>query len=807
DGRQISFFDLAPSAKLQVLKNVTGWVLSGSKTDANLDSIKLFIKFKNLEQIYSDRDQAMKVGVNVDPTEVPCKVSTGDEVFKCSVRLKGDLGDHWWVKDRISLKIKVKKGYIFGHNSFSLQKPSARQFPFDQVFHSLVTKMGGHSSDMQNFVGVEVNGQRWGVMNLEPDIDTKFLEVKDLKRLGVYRISNQDVWHFDEMFGDVGGYYPSDPSIILSLKGSDKVLVEKTDYLRAFSHIKQALWKKKGAIFDREMMIDNLMLSLAWGRLHTLHNSNSYYTWNQYTRKLEPILTDQLSWQSLNTLLETYAYDLPYEYRMTFKDTPMTEDEYNIALKKVRNLVLKTNLIEEVNKLKTEYFPGDIKFTYEPVTENLMILDKKRVAIRKFITSNRTKNNIKSRDASEVVTELERFHHVDAYQDGLLRIYNLTSLPLKLQSVSNKTNILSGTYLHTIPPSKSEDLSFLEIQTDWDTLDINRLNVVTRFGENLRTEQPKLILASVDQNSRSLKNLGCINSGDICILQDDLHIKDSVIYDRPVHIRPGVTYRLESGADVFFSNGIEALGDSDMPILFVGDKTGGVYIQNAKKQLSKIVNVNFISLGAMNTNDYQFTGTVNGYGGKFFLDKIHFKNGVAEDQLNIVHALVEIGHMSFDGAVSDAFDCDFCKGQINELHFNSIGGDGLDVSGSNLRVNLILAKDIKDKAVSVGERSELELRILELENVGTGVASKDGSRTDVSSVVGPLVKFDLFMTYIKKPFYKDITSLNVEKLEDTSSVNGAVCVRERNTLLQINGEFCDESDLSVEDLYKGRMKK
>ena len=69
------------------------------------------------------------------------------------------------------------------------------------------------------------------------------------------------------------------------------------------------------------------------------------------------------------------------------------------------------------------------------------------------------------------------------------------------------------------------------------------------------------------------------------------------------------------------------------------------------------------------------------------------------------------------------------------------------------------------------------------------------------------IEFDGFMTYVKKPFFDEETSLQVSSYTFENEPKGLVCVREENTSLIINEALCDISQLNVDELYKGRMKK
>jgi len=248
-------------------------------------------------------------------------------------------------------------------------------------------------------------------------------------------------------------------------------------------------------------------------------------------------------------------------------------------------------------------------------------------------------------------------------------------------------------------------------------------------------------------------------------------------------------------------------GTKEKPINIEGKNTGGIFIKNKNGESSIIRNTNFYNLATMNAFLKRYTGSINGYGGKFNIEDVFITNGMAEDQLNIVNAEIDVTRLEITNAISDAFDCDFCIGDITKITISEVGGDGLDISGSNLNIKDMNANNIKDKAFSVGEKSIAFIDEASYNTVATGIAVKDSSIVKASNISLQNVEYDLFMTYIKKPFYKGITKLEVDNYAAYDNNHSAVCVRESNTYLKINNIDCDISLVNVDELYKGRMKK
>ena len=150
-------------------------------------------------------------------------------------------------------------------------------------------------------------------------------------------------------------------------------------------------------------------------------------------------------------------------------------------------------------------------------------------------------------------------------------------------------------------------------------------------------------------------------------------------------------------------------GTEYSPVLISGN-AGSIIILNKPNSVSKINYTKFLNLNQPSSPLRRFTGSINGYGGRFEISNSLIVNGNSEDQLNIVHSEIDIYNVSFKNSKSDAFDCDFCNGKIVNVKFDEIGGDALDVSGSNLDINLINISSVYDKAISIGEGSIIKLK-------------------------------------------------------------------------------------------------
>ena len=815
-GSSPSFGHLSAEDILPLSSNLSKSMLDGilGKDNTNLKEIKIFIKFKQFEKILKDRERALIDNINVDSKNVTCKVSDGVNVYKCKVKLKGNRSDHWTSVKRMSLRINVKDGLIHGMKEFAVQKPGSRQFPYDTVFHNFNNELGGLSAIRQEFYKITFNGESWGVMNAEPVIDEKFLELQAVKRLGIFRISDENRSAYFRRWNDGRylGYFISDPSVTINIRGKESEILQDPILNEIYSHVHLSISSQDASIFDRKALISNLALALVWGDTHSLYPRNMWLTWNPYEKHLEPILTDQGYWRYAEKYTSTIS-DLPYVYKILFRQSPLTQDELREELKYLDNFFNNNDPVEAVNNLKEHYFYNDQRFETTPIFSNLSFLNESiSEVVQKINLISNQQVNIKAQQDKITAQQLEKIDKVSEifhFDDGTIRVFNLLSDEIRIDSINANNKEIKVNKV--IPSSKLQSLSFVDIKTEFtgsysdDILVKFNINGVEKINNNTYS----LTNINYELNSPKTAENFCEynkNNGH-CRLKGTLTFNESIIFESKTIIEPGTKIIINQGGNLIFNSSVVMKGSKEMPINIEGNNTGGIYIKNDKEQISVIQNSNFYNLATMDSLLRRYTGSINGYGGTFNLKNVSIKNGNAEDQLNIIDAKVNISGLKINDAISDAFDCDFCEGTISDIVLENVGGDGLDISGSDLNIIRMNAKYIKDKAFSVGEKSFAVIDDASYDTVATGIAVKDSSIVKASNINLKNVEFDSFMTYVKKPFYKGDTRLEVNKYIINNEIESNLCVREKGTNLVVDNESCDISEIDIDQLYEGRMKK
>ena len=113
-------------------------------------------------------------------------------------------------------------------------------------------------------------------------------------------------------------------------------------------------------------------------------------------------------------------------------------------------------------------------------------------------------------------------------------------------------------------------------------------------------------------------------------------------------------------------------------------------------------------------------------------------------------------------------------------------------------------EDVNDKALSVGEGSNMTASHLCIEGVGTGAASKDGSSLKLSESTIKNARTAGLMAYIKKPEYGPGQIAVQDLVFDGVPVQARA---QKNSVITIDGEPVPTEDVDVAELYDTVMKK
>jgi hypothetical protein len=225
---------------------------------------------------------------------------------------------------------------------------------------------------------------------------------------------------------------------------------------------------------------------------------------------------------------------------------------------------------------------------------------------------------------------------------------------------------------------------------------------------------------------------------------------------------PGTQLELDN-ASILSRSPVLLTGSVEDPVVLkTGESMTGSLVVLQTETVSLLENVVFDSLTSPLDPGLNITGAVTFYEAPVTVKRCYFRRARAEDALNLIRSRFEISESRFDQADSDALDIDFSDGLLIGTEFLSPTNDGVDISGSVVRMSDIRISGAGDKAVSVGEASRLLGGGLEISASQVAIASKDLSQVVLLTVTIDSAQIGL-AAYQKKPEFGP-ASIEVESL-------------------------------------------
>ncbi|MBF0290343.1 MAG: right-handed parallel beta-helix repeat-containing protein, partial [SAR324 cluster bacterium] len=218
-------------------------------------------------------------------------------------------------------------------------------------------------------------------------------------------------------------------------------------------------------------------------------------------------------------------------------------------------------------------------------------------------------------------------------------------------------------------------------------------------------------------------------------------------------IEKGTHLKVFNSSKIISYSSIQLLGESEKPILIDSpDSTGqGIVVIQAESK-SLVRHVIFRNLKNPVHQGWKLTGAINFYESPVDFESIKFLNTRSEDALNIVRSNFSIDHAIFKSILSDAIDIDYGEGVITHLSIFDCGNDGVDFSGSKIQIEKIQIQNCGDKAVSVGEKSQVSMKDIQIRDVQVALTSKDQSEVEVENVSIEDSKFGIAVFEKKNEF-------------------------------------------------------
>ena len=790
----IRFIKKTPRA----LKNI----MFGVDRKKEIQNLYIDIKFKHYRKILDERIVALGRGVKTNFQNYNAELTFNNKKYNAKIGLKGLLNDHWRSKHRFSLKIKLKgNNSIEGMKEFSIHKPQSRQYPFDNLFQELVRGFNNISPN-HSIYNVYVNGENWGIMDVEERINSEFLEKQKRKESIVLEIGgDQDFVYRHSVDSLYNGYRISDPNINVRVINSEKYLVNETNR-KWYSYIIENI--NKPYLFENNSFSKALILSLIWGNTHVLQGKNLKFYFNPYTLKLTPITTDQGWIFPLNKKI-----DLEKPFDNLIK-TNLFKNNFEKNFNEVEKVILG---IDSILEKWQNYFPLDNKVNLKNldknkkfIVDNLNFLINQDYSKKEFLKL----NMINETQAKKLPQHIYARH----FENGKIHIYNLTREDLKIKKIKIDSIELNQFIDFEIKGVESNDYNPVIIDSNIIGLNDNKIEITTEILDSIqRTYKIEYTLFN-DRINNPLLKISNLDSIDFIKKIDDKNyliksgtwkINRPLVLDNNLTIEKGTKLIFDENSYLIINGKLDVLGTSKKEVIFMAKNKNwkGIYVYNSEEK-SSINYTKFYNLSNVQDGILFLTGGINFYKSNVEISNTDFINSYSEDFLNIIHSQFKLDNVRFSNSKSDAFDSDFSNGQILNSNFLDIKGDALDFSGSDVIIYETDFKNINDKSVSAGEMSNIEISFIKMTESGVGIASKDKSMVNINNSIFSKIKLYPLMTYQKKSFF-GASNLSGENLLFDNNEN--CCFNQINSTMNVNGNQITGSELDVDKLYQSEIMK
>ena len=223
----------------------------------------------------------------------------------------------------------------------------------------------------------------------------------------------------------------------------------------------------------------------------------------------------------------------------------------------------------------------------------------------------------------------------------------------------------------------------------------------------------------------------------ILFLPGDHTVESDIIIPAGYEVKmgPGVRINLVKGAKFISRSPVHLLGEAGNPVeIFSEDHSAQGFTVLQAGEPSALRHVIFSDLNTLNHKGWQLTGAVTFYESDVSIDQCVFTRAHCEDGLNLVRSEFTLRNSLISDTFSDGLDTDFSKGEISHTRFLRTGNDGMDFSGSVIRVLDCEVSGAGDKGISVGEQSTVRANGIRITSSVIGVAAKDLSELLIGSI-------------------------------------------------------------------------
>ena len=784
-----------------------------------------------------EEDAAAAKPVATRKSYVPARLSARGQSVDAEIRLDGEYPDS---AEQQKWPLRIKLGgddHLLGLRRMSVQAPAIRAFQLEPLVLRHLRREGVMAPSYR-FVRMVVNGDDAGLMALEERFSRELLESQRRREGVVVRLEEKKgngrasdaLELFDGLFtADVDAFRDGR---VAKLPILTRQLETARGLLRAF--LQGELPARD--VFDLELMARYLAVAEIWRATPLLHWRGRALYFNPVTQLLEPA---------------GHAADL--RARPAEPGLVTRSEAWSLVL--LEDADLRARFVEELRRIAAEVAEGGARgWLAEEEARHLPILraeypdrapfdpaaiEKRAASLATLTEAGWASAGPPAAGSDSPYPRPVRAHHKVDERGEYLEIVNQQRRPLQLTALhltaadselqmpvevtapaplpltlapldSRGTPSRVRLYVATPPKAPAgyrlggsvvlgpaDDTASFEALPSSRALEANPLPRATLA--EARESHPFLTWDADEQMMRSEPGVHRIAGS--------LVLPAGVGLDLP----PGTTLRFGTDAMLMSTGPLIFRGTATRPVVLEGSTAGvdapswqGIVVLESERPHS-LENVRIRNTTGIEQGSWELGAGVTVRDSEIAMTSVDLVGNRSEDALNLIRTRFRMFDVSIRDTPSDALDADFSDGEVRGGSYRDIGGDGIDVSGAEVVVDDVELQEVRDKAVSVGERSQLLARNLRVSDVGTGLASKDGSVATIEDSVLSDIRHTALMAYIKKAEYgpAELVARNV-RMDGVQRP----AVAQLGSSVSIDGVAQAEQEVDVETIYEsGYMRK
>ena len=792
---------LATEINDKILIRYAGLNLRNIPEYIKIFNYNLFKNFnsKDLENIYLEFDQETILGIElqrelrsqkggelIDEEKIfyPAILDFDNKKYKVKVRTKGVRPLHWIKRDETSYKIDIiGSERLWGMEEFSIQKPITKNYTYEYLFHKLLGHVGIVNINYF-FINLYLNNQDLGVFAVEESFSKELVERQGKRNGPIFSLKDEVGEHFPNVRYELysSEYWISEHNALT--KNVFSILNNlKEENFDINNHFDIDKWAKYFAVIDLT------------GSYHGSLLKSVKLFYNPTSALFEPIGFDLHKNDGLftNFILMDFLKEpgtsnkidcsyLCYHTDWYLKFLKKNDNELNDDFLKRYIYYLKLYSSDEFIKNFIENYADELEIYNKAIYRDNSKTDRfRRAGIGYFIF-----NDDYIYDRAKLIKS--RIEYIDtigidiSFKNDVLTFSQKGKhfpFPVQAELVNCDSKISNYSFLlvETMTVKLNNQCKQLLITTFSNKKKIFELkeNISLSNNKNYNIKENFINLSHFSEVNKIENNKYKISTNIQIQKNTILKKEDSFTFEKNtnVDILNGSTLYIEG--KIFFNN-----DENTLTKIYSSDGTGSLVFFNNDFDLKNII---FDNLARPNLINKILYGGVNIIDSNVSLDNIYVLNSNDEDGLNIINSVSLINKIYFENIFADAFDVDFGNLKFKNIFCKNINNDCLDISGAEVYGENLSSINAKDKGVSVGENSKIEILNLDTSNNNIGLAVKDGSNAYFKNIIFTENNFDIALFNKKNEFLKP--SLSIDRL---NKINTDKILQSKDTDLIINNK-------------------